>query len=411
MSKTVPFPLPVAGVDMLSNETSLLKGTVRRAENVDIGRSGAVSRRTGATVLMAGSGFHSMWTSKRGLTFLAQNSTLYTFTPDGLTALTTLNSSARLSYTEYNGDVYWVSKTDIGWLPANDTVARVPVPNLDPVPALSVGYGGLTKGKYGVSVCFIDERREEGGATPMQIVDLPNGGGIKLSNLPQHAGWGLRIYITDPDGERVHLAEEVPAVFSSYVITQVADGGDCNTLYLRPMPTGEFVAWMAGRLYVASKNTLYFSDPFRPRQCDIAHNFVSFSGQIRFIEAVSDGLYVADDRGVWFLGGQDPSQFKLTPVSFHRVVARSAVKMQPSDLPQDKVQTGNPVVVWLSTAGYVVGMDSGVTVELQADKVRVPDWLSGRSTVLLRKGLKQLVTTVNSASTVASGTAVDSTIS
>ena len=45
MSKTVPFPLPVLGLDLLSSETAMIKGTVRSAVNIDIGRAGRYARQ------------------------------------------------------------------------------------------------------------------------------------------------------------------------------------------------------------------------------------------------------------------------------------------------------------------------------------------------------------------------------
>jgi hypothetical protein len=328
------------------------------------------------------------------------------------TPLAALNSADPLSYTEYNGNVYWTNKSTIGWLPADSYTARpvgVPVPEI--VPTLSAGLGGLLPGRYGVILTYLDERREEGGATEVQLIDLPKGGGIQLNNLPQRMGWTLRIYITDPDGETFHFAEEIPAVFPNYTVAETASGGDCNTQFLTPMPAGEFITWLGGRLYTAKFGTLYFSEALRPHLYNRAHNVIPFSGYISFVEAVTDGLYVGDSRGVWFLGGTDPTQFTLKLVSPHRAVRRSGTKVGPGFFPESKVPSPNPVVLWLGVAGYVVGMDGGTTAELQSDRVRVPLGLVGRTTVLVRRGMKQAITPVNSTSTVAFGTAVDSVIS
>jgi hypothetical protein len=223
-------------------------------------------------------------------------------------------------------------------------------------------------------------------------------------------GWALRIYITDPDGETFHFAEEIPAVFPSYTVAETATGGDCNTQFMVPMPAGEFITWLGGRLYTAKLGTLYFSEALRPHLYNPAHNVIPFSGYISFVEAVTDGLYVGDSRGVWFLSGTDPTQFSLKLVSPHRAVRRSGTKVGPGFFPESKVPSPNPVALWLSVAGYVVGMDGGTTAELQSDRIRVPAGLVGRTTVLVRKGIKQAITPVNSTSTVAFGTAVDSVI-
>ena len=413
MSATRPYPLPAAGIDSLSNETALLKGAVREAVNVDIGRAGRFKRRVGQTLRLSGSDYHSIWgAQQRGTMLVGKGNQLLRLNDDlSTTVLAALNSADPLAYTEYNGNVYWTNKTTIGWLPADAAAARpvgVPVPEV--VPALSAGSGALLPGKYAVILTYLDDRREEGGATPVQIIDLPNGGGITLNGLPMRAGWAFRVYITDPDGSKFHRSEELPAVFPSYTITQTAQGGDCDTQFLTPMPPGEFITWLAGRLYTAKLGTLYFSEAMRPHLNNPAHGFIQFSGFISFVEAVPDGLYVGDSRGVWFLSGTDPTKFEMKLASPHRAVRRSGVKVGPGHFPDKKVPSPNPVVVWLSTSGYVVGMDGGATVELQPERVKVPAGLVGRTAFLFRKGMKQVVTPVNSTSTVAFGTAVDSVI-
>lgn len=414
MSTTRPYPLPVAGVDSLSNETALLKGAVREAVNVDIGRAGRFKRRVGQTLRLPGSEYHSLWgAQQRGTMLVCKGNQLLRLNDDlSTTPLATLNSADPLAYTEYNGNVYWTNKTTTGWLPADASTARpvgVPVPEV--VPALSAATGGLLPGKYGVSITFVDERGEEGGATELQVIDLPEGGGIRLSNLPQRLGWAISVYITSADGDVLRWAAELPAVFPSYVMAETAQGGICDTQFLTPMPPGEFITWLAGRLYTAKLGTLYFSEAMRPHLNNPAHGFIQFSGFISFVEAVTDGLYVGDSRGVWFLSGTDPTKFEAKLVSPHRAVRRSGVKVGPGHFPDDKVPSPNPVAVWLSTSGYVVGMDGGATVELQPERVKVPAGLVGRTTFLFRKGMKQVVTPINSASTVAFGTAVDSVIS
>ena len=137
------------------------------------------------------------------------------------------------------------------------------------------------------------------GATDPIIVDLPNGGGVRFSGFPLAIGTVVRIYMSDPDGEVPHVAAEVPGVFPTYTVTESARGGDCTTKYLRSMPPGDFITWMAGRLYTAKNDTLYFSDASRPH---LYNQRTTSSSLVVYLlrGAVTDGLYVGDSRGVWF---------------------------------------------------------------------------------------------------------------
>ena len=414
MSQTKPYPLPIAGVDTLSSETALVKGAVRSAVNVDIGRAGRFKRRAGYTRRVAHPGMHSLfYAAQKGWTLVAQDSALYQLDINtySLTPLATLSSPDKLEYTEYNGNLYFANKTTIGWVPNDSATARpvgVPVPT---TPALSAAGGDLTPGKYGVAITLVDDRGEEGGATKLQVIDLPDGGGIRLANLPQRMGWTISVYVTSADGDVLRWAAEFPAVFPTYVVAGIAQGGELDTQFLIPLPPGDIVRWHNGRLFTAKNGALRFSGALRPHLHNPAHDVIPFSGHIAFVESVSDGLYVGDSRGVWFLSGTDPTKFEQRRVSTCRAVARSSIMIPPEHFPPKQVPAEAPVAVWLSTSGYVVGMPGGTTVELQPDRLKVPSGLTGRSAFLLREGRKQVVTPVNSTSTATFGTAVDSVIS
>lgn len=57
--------------------------------------------------------------------------------------------------------------------------------------------------------------------------------------------------------------------------------------------------------------TLYFSEAMRHHLNNPAHGFIQFGSCISFVEAVTDGLYIGDSRGVWFLSGTDPTKFEM----------------------------------------------------------------------------------------------------
>ncbi len=413
MSKTMQYPLPVAGVDVLSTQTSLVKGTVRSAVNVDISRDGTYARREGFERRLADTGLHSLYhAAQKGWTLVAKNAQLNRLDVDtyAMSPLFTLGSAKPVSYAEYNGNLYFCNRDSFGWVPSDSSTARavgVPTPA---APLLSSTVGGLLPGKYGVVITLLNDRGEESGATEVQFLDLPTGGGIRLSGLPTLAGWSVVIYITPADGDQLRFVAELPAAFSSYVVAEQAQGGECETQFLVPLPAGDFVRALAGRLYTAKNGTLYFSEAMRPHLHNPAYGYIPFSGHIAFVEAVADGIYVGDSRGVWFLAGVDPTKFEKRRVSGHRAVVGSSTLVQPSNFDGDKVRAELPVALWLSEAGYVAGLPGGTVIEVHADRVRVPRGLTGRTTLLLRGGRKQVVTPVNSTSTASFGTAVDSEI-
>lgn len=411
--KTKPYPLPTIGIDMMSNETALPAGAVRRAENVDIDRNGRFARRDGATRVLPEVGLHSLFHSvQKGISVVAKDDVLYQVNLDtfAMTLLYPLHSAHQLSYTEYNGNLYFTNRTTIGWIPATSDVARaVGVPQPDS-PILGAAPGGLLPGQYTVTITYEDERGEEGPTADAQQFNLPNGGGIRLSGLFPRTGWTVNVYLTGADGDQLGRATSFPAVFTSLVVAEPPTGKPPLTQYLSTMAPGELICWHNGRLVTARDGALRFSEPLRPHLHDMAYGVLPVSGQVTMIESVSDGLYVSDNRGVWFFTGEDPTKFEQKVVSSAQAFMRSSAKVPPEYFPEKLVPDKNPVALWLSQDGYLVGMSGGATVRLQADRLKVPSGVTGRSVLLQREGRKQIVTPINSTQTAPAGTAVDSNI-
>lgn len=398
MSRTIPLPMPVMGVDMLSNETALPKGAVRSAVNVDIDREGRFRRRDGYTQLTSSADAHSLFYAPQSrAAFVVLGAKLYRFDPatSALTEVAQLRSADPVSYTEYNGNLYFSNKTTFGWIPAGETAVRpvgVPVPT---PPQLTAGPGGLPPGKYAVSITLVDDRGEESGASEVGFITLTGASaGIQLIGLPNRLNWQVYAYITTADGDILQYSDGFAAVFPTYLVSEPPRGGTLDTQFLRPLPAGDIIRWHNGRLLVASGAALYFSEPMRPHLYNPAHNVIPFSGNITLMESVGSGVFVGDDRGVWFLDGTDPSKFELRRVSTCRAVSGSGLMVPPEQFSPKQVESHMPVAAWLSTSGYVVGLPDGNAVELHPDRIRIPNGLAGRTTFLFRSGLRQLVTPV-----------------
>lgn len=409
--QTVKIPMPVAGIDKLSNETSLQKNTWRTAMNVDIDRSGQAAVRDGFTRILTGADYHSTWYAvQRGWLLAGKGSTLVRVDPLTATETTLINvgNASPFSYTEYNGNLYVVCSTGLYYVPSSSSsVRRCGAPQPDAPSATPSANGGLAPGKYAVSISLTDDLWEESPTSSEVLVDLPTGGGIQLSSLPIAAGYRVNIYVTPANGDILYHYASPPASFATHLVSANPSGAQCTTQFLAPFQGGRFVRWHNGRLYVVNGDTLYYSDAFRPHLTRLDHNFVQFSGAISFVEAVQGGIYVGDDRGVWFLDGGDPTKFVLKRTSGCLAVRGSSAIVPSEHFDPKVVQTNLPVAVWLSTSGYAVGTASGEVIELNYDTIRVSPGLVGSTAFSIRQGRKQLIT-LTSARTNAAGLAEDS---
>lgn len=409
----VSIPLPTLGVDLLSDETSLPRGAVRSADNVDIRRDGSFKRRDGYATAVPGADFHSLHHTPRG-TLVGRGTKVYaldteTFAP---TLLCDTGSHAVVDFHEFNGHTYFINAGSAWWIPADDpTPRRVGVPLPDALPdAAAHPNGALAAGTYAVALSRVDDRGEESSTKLLGRVELPAGGGIHLTGLSSTLTGSYRVYLTPPDGDALYLSETFSAAFSEFVVTRPPDGAVRTSQHLQPLPAGDFIRGHAGRLYVARGDTLFFSQALRPHLYDPRHDFITFAGEIKFIEPVAGGLFVGDERGVWFLPGNDPAQFQMRRVSSAQAVRRSSLTLPGSNFDQQITETDHDVAVWLSTEGYVLGRPSGDAISLHPERVRVAAGLEGRSRFLVRSGLKQIITLVAATTTSVFGVALDTTM-
>ena len=412
--QTVKIPMPVAGIDKLSNETSLQKNTWRTAMNVDIDRSGQAAVRDGFTRILTGADYHSTWYAvQRSWLLAGKGSTLVRVDPLTATETTLINvgSASPFSYTEYNGNLYVVCSTGLYYVPSSSpSIRRCGVPQPSAPTAAASTNGGLAAGKYAVAISLTDDLGEESPTSYEQVIDLPNGGGIQLTNLPIVSNYLVNIYVTPTNGDILYHYASPPASFATHLVSANPSGAQSTTQFLAPFRGGRFVRWHNGRLYVANGDTLSYSDAFRPHLTRTDTNFVQFSGDISFVEPVAGGIFVGDDRGVWFLDGGDPTKFSQRRVSTCRAVPGTSLIIPNEHFDPKVVNTTLPVAVWLCTSGYAVGTADGNVIEVNADVIRVPLATSGSSVFAIRNGRKQVLTTMSNTQP-AAGEAVDTIIS
>ena len=387
------IPLPRLGIDLLSDETQMPAGTVRAAVNVDIDKRGQFGRRQGSALAAAGDGYGDRF-SWGGRLLARRGALLLSIDPDTLAEATLcdLGADGPINYTAYNGDLYiaaaaglWLLR--VGASAAQPAGARLPdaLPMLLPAAA-----GALTPGRYMAAISILDERGEESPAVPLGQIDVT--AGLLLTGLEVVPGSRWRLYLTPPDGDVLYLAEEFDAVFTQYAVTVYPGGAPCETLHLAPMPGGRFVRGYSGRLFVAAGDTLWFSEPLRPHLTAPRHNFIRFVGDIRIVEFVAGGVYVGDDRGVWWLAGEDPTQYRLQHASDAVAVACSSALAPSHHLGVMGSRAAADCAVWLSADGYMVGPPGGQVTALHSDRIRLAPQIAGRSIFLVRDGIKQIVT-------------------
>ena len=394
------------------DETAVPEGYARLASNVDATPSNTlVSRPAFSKGLLPGG--HSMYTSAAGDTFYVSNHTLVRVLGDStvpvfdrMGSAVLFRSTAPLWWTELDGVVFYSNGTDIGSIDRALRWRPVGIPN-------NAAYNAEFDADRHVMVVWVDDRGEESGA-----VQCDRGYGSLVND-----GYALRLYVSEKgsgvfrrvpfDGGGVGATDEEDALLRALALAG-AEGAPVTTAGLVPLPGCKYLTAFAGRLFGAVGSTLVYSNALRFGLYDPAYNALDVPGTITAVGAVSDGLFVGTDRGMWFLSGTDPDKAELILVSSLPVFADSQCYVDVSTFPESVgiapgLQRGK-LPVWVTPSGVAVGLPTGLVRVPQASAVVIPPLSSPRVAVLDRNGYTQLVVVVNSTLREAVGTAVDSLV-
>lgn len=357
---------------------------LRSATNVDLTDEGKVRRRPGFTQAIAQDGCHSLW-GDGNTGFYAAGSGLYQLREGGPGVVDSLvrddlAPGQPMSYCEAGGTYYYTGSGHLGMV--RDGVRINFTPRLNVTPLLSATQGALSAGRY--QFCFTQMGvAGESAATVPQVIDLPAGGGIRISSIPPAApGTTLRAYMTAANGEvfgRVDL--QVFAGVAEIVATPEL-GARCQTLLLEPMPAGSIVRHSNGRLLVAVGNLLCYSEPFANGLFRPSKNYIPFSAPVTVVEPCGFGVFVVADKTYWLDG--DLAQARLvTQLSYGAVPHSGGV-----------VPTDSNTVFWISTRGLVFGTADGNVRNAQEKQLALAGGAAGATLYREQEGLTHVLTAV-----------------
>lgn len=166
-------------------------------------------------------------------------------------------------------------------------------------------------------------------------------------------------------------------------------------------PLAQYMTYYNGRIYLASGRTIWATELYLYNYVDKTRNFIQFEDEITGIRAVSDGIYVGTDNGVWFLSGTF-GQMARVRVSGYAMLPRSMVPVPPEDVKKAPNNTSRRAVLMMTEWGICVGFDGGVMTELTEDRVYFPSALAVAPLVRKQDGVNQYVAVANSGGTPAS---------
>lgn len=309
------------GIDERSRTGDVPPQYLRKAYNVDISSSGTISRRHGVTAI--GEGGHSGFQALDGrLYYVRSRGTMFCrLYPDGsVTELASLSSSSLVSYAELDDRVFFSNGTDHHAVTQADGILPWTFPT--PPPPQTSGAGDRF-----VRVVAVFGNNVE--SAPSKAVQCNSGETI---NVPSHPGAvGFALYWTFPNGTEFYYGGATSSSGGAYLIGDHRPGAHALSTHRTIMfPAGQKLAAFYRRVLSAQGNVLWYSDLESPHLADL-NGFFQFEDAITLVAPLVDGCYVGTEGALYWLAGDDPTQWARREVARGYVLQQRVAKRLPGD--------------------------------------------------------------------------------
>ena len=392
-SKLVNFDGFRGGVNNRDWEYDIPRTSLREAVNIDIARSGSISRRDGYTKRLDLTNSHSLFGYEDILLCVDENG-LNRIYPDSYEKelLDSLGDVvSRMSYVNILGTIYYSNGNDSGkYYDGVVSPWGVDVPPSQPTLSVS-GNGQLTAGNYQVTITSMNSDGEESGADLSVRIDVDENQRIVLSNIPD-TGMVTRVYVSTPNGDDLYHHADVPASTTTWSITRTIRGKRLETQFAEKMRPGHLLAAYNGRMYVADNDILWFSDALQYGMYHPLDNFMSsFGKKITMVQPVDTGIYIGAGS-IYFISGTDPSNMKITSV--HDSVAIEGTSMQIDSNLLNLDGISGRVAYWFGSKGAMVGLQGGQVMPITNKQLEVEKYEDGSAQFIEKNGIKKVVNTL-----------------
>jgi len=380
------------GMDNRLSNTEMPASRLRNIVNGVMTAQNRIRRRRGISQVIADANAHSVYSDGSRL-FWATPTALKVATPPffaPVTVLTNVRLVAPLSFVFVNGVVYFSNEQINGTIDVNGVYAPWGIIPPSVAPACVSVDSYATKDKlFQVTCTFALASGEESGAplgVQVSCGDVPS---IALTNIPQSSDsrvTGTRIYATDIDGDNFYFQAFVPAGVTSTTIQGPFSGGDMlDTQFMQPPPPGQLLSFINGRIYIASGNIVYMTQPMRYGICNLGalgdkqHDFYMFPQRVTLLKAVDNGCFVSSDI-TYFMSDSGTPKAQLQPRLPYK-----AYEGMACDVPNTRD------VMWFSERGFVLGKSDGAVKNLVEDQIAVDSMLRGCIGFIEQNGVKTVV--------------------
>ena len=292
-----------------------------------------------------------------------------------------------ISFEEVDGLIYYTSITTNGII-NNGLERNWGIDRNWNSPNLSNISGNLDSGYYQVNYTWVYADGRESGCSRSSIITVPQDSGISVEiPLAPTSVIYARIYVSTQNGNTLyyHGMCQPNTTYSIYDVFGIVD--PLRFFNIDKAPLGHIVKYYRGRMYIASGNILWYSEPFQYEQFKLDSNYFEFPEEIREIMPVEDGIWIGSDR-LYYLSGEEPDKFKRTVKEHIKIVPGTSTRISGSYIHMDNTPIGYKWIV-TSNLGIWVLFNQGICINMTSDNIALDQADSGTSLFLQNSGMNR----------------------
>ena len=156
--------------------------------------------------------------------------------------------------------------------------------------------------------------------------------------------------------------------------------------HLTGPPVGLHIELSGGYMLIARGDVLWWSQPFAYGLYHMAKDYLPFPSRIRMVKAVDGGVYVSDEKRIYFLAGKNPEEWSL------KEKAHGNPALEWSDecalVPGETLgldDTDALCALWVATDGACYGTPDGNVESLNNKKITYPQNINSGAGLLMGK--------------------------
>lgn len=143
-------------------------------------------------------------------------------------------------------------------------------------------------------------------------------------------------------------------------------------------PVGTILCIFKGRMYIATGQYLWYSEPFAFNQFDMARNFLDLGSPIVMVGASEDTLFVSNEEAVLSHFGNSPQDFQQKPAFDFPAIKGTMCEISLTKYPLIQGVLGQGII-WVGSKGICVGGNRGANTLLCDRKLKLPDVYEGNA--------------------------------